>query len=70
MCQRGGMDDDTINQVRQLCTQIGMIMEDASSNAILIGNADAGQLKETVRGLGEAVDACSELVAAAASQLG
>ena len=29
------MDDDTIELVRQLCTRIGMIMEDASSEALV-----------------------------------
>ena len=43
------MDDDQIALVRQLCTQAGMIMEDASAATILVGNLD-------VAGLGSVVD--------------
>ena len=43
------MDDDAIALVRQLCTQAGMIMEDASARAVLVGGLGAGELAEVVR---------------------
>ena len=43
------MDDDAIALVRQLCTQAGMIMEDASARAVLVGGLGAGELAEIVR---------------------
>ena len=44
------MDDDAIALVRQLCTQAGVIMEDASARAVLVGGLGAGELAEVVRG--------------------
>ena len=47
--KRGGhMDEDQIKLVRELCTQAGMIMEDASAAAILVGSLDAAGLTSVI----------------------
>jgi hypothetical protein len=42
--QEKRMDDDAAGLVRQLCTRAGMIMEDASATAILVGGAMPAEL--------------------------
>ncbi len=42
------MDDDTADLVRQLCTRAGMIMEDASTIAILVGGKSPSELRYIV----------------------
>lgn len=42
------MDDDTDNLIAQLCTRIGMIMEDASPMAIGIGAVTAAERRAAV----------------------
>ena len=43
------MDEDQIALARQLCTQAGIIMEDASATAILVGHTDAGELASVIQ---------------------
>ena len=43
------MDDDVIALVRQLCTRAGMIMEDGSASAILVGTLDKEALARVVQ---------------------
>jgi hypothetical protein len=57
------MDDDTIELIRQLCTRIGMIMEDASVSALVSGSGDDPASK--VASLRLAVEQAAALVAAA-----
>ena len=57
------MDDDTIELIQQLCTRVGMIMEDASPVALITEPAD--DLSEKVEALRRATSRASALVAAA-----
>jgi hypothetical protein len=42
------MDDDTIELVAQLCTRIGMTMEDTSADALAIGAMDAAERADAI----------------------
>ena len=42
------MDEDQIRLVRELCTQAGMIMEDTSALAILVGSLDPAGLASVI----------------------
>ncbi len=48
------MDDDTDNLIAQLCTRMGMIMEDASPVAIGIGAMDHAQRRTALTDLSDA----------------
>jgi hypothetical protein len=62
VCQR--MDDDTLDLIRKLCTRAGMIMEDASVDAVTI-SAEARSIDPGLTRLAHATEAISALVAAA-----
>jgi len=59
------MDDDTAELIAQLCTRIGMIMEDVSDMALTLGKADAGHRAKSLRQLERASEQISRLVRAA-----
>jgi hypothetical protein len=57
------MDDDTIELIRQLCTRIGIIMEDASVGALVSRSGD--DLTSKVASLRLDVERMAALVSAA-----
>lgn len=57
------MDDDTHELIAQLCTKVGMIMEDASPVALMAGRGDHAALEVAVA----AIEQAAEKVAALAS---
>jgi hypothetical protein len=59
------MDDDTRDLVNQLCTRIGMIMEDASVLALIISSVDQADRVERLTQLAHASARISALVRAA-----
>jgi hypothetical protein len=59
------MDDDTGDLVRQLSTRAGMIMEDASANAILVGGKTPGELRSIVGGLEIMMNQAGAIISAA-----
>ncbi len=61
------MDAERIELVRQLCTQAGMIMEDASSRALLIEDLSDEGIRGTVTDLMVASARIKALVEAAAA---
>jgi hypothetical protein len=58
--------DDEIDLVRHLCVRAGMIMEDASVEAVL-AHRDTDALRRAVERLGVAAEAISALAHAAAA---
>ncbi len=64
---RGLMDDDARDLVNQLCTRIGMIMEDASELALTIGSVDQSDRPKQLTKLAESSARISALVRAAMS---
>lgn len=58
------MDDDTMNLIRTLCTRVGMLMEDASVEALTIPTEE-GALRDRLLHLADVVHAISALIAAA-----
>ena len=63
------MDDDAIALVRQLCTQAGMIMEDASARDVLIGGLSAEELAEVVQLIRQELLRALAIVDAAAAMM-
>ncbi|MDB5575511.1 MAG: hypothetical protein JWR80_687 [Bradyrhizobium sp.] len=63
------MDEDAIALAWQLCTRAGMIMEDISAEAILVGRLDAGQLDAVVERLRCSLGHARTLADAAAAML-
>jgi hypothetical protein len=61
------MDPDRVELIRQLCTQAGMIMEDASSSALLIADVTDEGIRSTVTDLMVASERIKALVEAAAA---
>jgi hypothetical protein len=61
------MDEDIIALARQLFTRAGMIMEDASAFAIIVGGKDAHELREIAGKLETALAQGATLIAAAKS---
>ena len=59
------MDDDADDLIRKLCTRAGMIMEDASVDALLMPGADPEAIGAKLERLGDAAHAISAIVAAA-----
>lgn len=59
------MDDDVVDLIRTLCTRAGMIMEDASVEALLMPAADPQALSAKLDQLADAAKAISAIVAAA-----
>ncbi len=60
------VDEHAKRTVIQLCTKIGMIMEDASAPAILCAGLDDTELKSVVDDLVASIDEMRTLAAAAA----
>jgi hypothetical protein len=63
--RRCRMDEDTIALARQLFTRAGMIMEDASAFAIVVGGKDVHELHEMAGELEIALAQGATLIAAA-----
>ena len=59
------MDDDTSELIAQLCTRIGMIMEDASVVALTVGGLTVKERDDAIAALEAAAERISALVAAA-----
>ena len=64
------MDEDTRELVRSLCARAAMIMEDASSTAVLSGKIDDASLRLLVAGVAAELEKATSLVAAATTLLG
>ncbi len=62
---REAMDPDTIELIAQLCTQVGMRMEDASSIAVTIGHNTPDQMRKRLDDLACAAEKISRLISAA-----
>lgn len=62
---RETMDPDTIELVAQLCTQVGMLMEDASSDALTIGHETPEEMRRRLDDLASAAQRISNLISAA-----
>jgi len=62
---RPRMDESTSDLVIQLCTRIGMIMEDACETALTMGEADADQRLERIADIEAASDKIGALIRAA-----
>lgn len=62
-----GMNDETLNLIHQLCTRAGMIMEDASVDALIGPEASSRAVSEKMMRLGAAAHAISALIAAASA---
>ena len=58
------MDEDTADLVVQLCTRIGMTMEDASVDALTIGAMDAAERADAIARLEAASCRISRLMGA------
>jgi hypothetical protein len=63
------VDDDTADLVRLLCTRAGMIMEDASSAAILIGGKAPAEMLVMIKELQLQTMRSAALLAAARAML-
>lgn len=59
------MDDDTADLVRLLCTRAGMIMEDASPMAIMVGGKASGELCAIIEKLQAQIRRVNALLTAA-----
>ncbi len=62
---REAMDLDTIELIAQLCTQVGMIMEDASPVAVTIGHKTPEEMRKRLDDLARAAEKISRLISAA-----
>lgn len=62
----GERDEETLALCRALCTRAGMLFEDASARAVLIGEVPEGELASVVRELQGMTDEAASLLAAAA----
>ena len=59
------MDEDTLELIQALCTRAGMIMEDASAEAMATASDDAGTVGKKLTRLAEAAHAIGTIIAAA-----
>ena len=59
------MDDDTKDLIRLLCTRAGMIMEDASTVALVLPISDDAALKGALDSLRRSTSSMSTLIDAA-----
>lgn len=64
------MDDDIADLIRTLCTRSGMIMEDASATAILVGGLTGDQLSRAVKHVQREIAHANAIIAAAAALTG
>jgi len=63
------MDDDTTELIKCLCTQVGMIMEDASVVALTVGGKDPGNSQAAIEELDRAARQITALISAARALL-
>lgn len=63
----GERDEDALALCREMCVRAGMLFEDASGRAVLIGDVSAGELETVVRTLRVMNEQASTLLAAAAT---
>ncbi|MEG3155708.1 hypothetical protein [Sphingomonas sp. RB1R13] len=59
------MDDDTADLIQMLCTRAGMIMEDASAEALVMRAADPQAVSAKLERLAQAAGAIRAIIAAA-----
>lgn len=59
------MDDDTSDLIVQLCTRIGMIMEDVSPVALMIAGMNAAEREAALAELGRVIEQLGPLIDAA-----
>jgi hypothetical protein len=59
------MDEDTFELIQLLCTRAGMIMEDASAEALVANPGKAEEMRAKLRRLADAAQAIGAIVAAA-----
>lgn len=64
------MDEDKFDLVRQLCTRAGMIMEDGSTIAILVGGKTPDELRVIVAELDIMMNQVGALITAAKALIG
>lgn len=64
------MDPDRLALAKALSTQAGMLFEDASAEAILVGNLTAGELGATLDGVRDMHVRAGVFLKAAAALLG
>jgi len=63
------MDQDTADLVAQLCTRVGILMEDTSVVALTLGAVDESELSEMIERLQLAAGKIGHLLAAAQALL-
>jgi hypothetical protein len=59
------MDEDTLELIQRLCTRAGMIMEDASVEALMATPSDVGAMSEKLTRLAEAAHTIGTIIVAA-----
>jgi hypothetical protein len=59
------MDHETADLIQRLCTKAGMIMEDASVDALMLGATDPQTISARLMRIAEAAEDISTIVAAA-----
>lgn len=64
------VDEDKLELIKRLCTEAGMIFEDVSAEAILIGGVSPGKMPGTIAKLRSGAQRASDLLAAAAAVSG
>lgn len=62
---RVGMDDDIVDLIRALCTRVGMIMEDASVDALMMSAGDPETMNAKIKRLADAALEISAIINAA-----
>ena len=62
---REAMNPDTIELIAQLCTQVGMLMEDASPVAVTIGHSAPEEMRMRLDDLACVAEKISRLISAA-----
>ena len=62
---REAMRPDTMELIAQLCTQVGMLMEDASPVAVTIGHSNPEEMRKRLGDLAGAAEKISRLISAA-----
>lgn len=64
-CVWVGMDDEIGDLIRALCTRAGMIMQDASTDALIMSADDPDTINSKLERLADAAHAISDIVDAA-----
>jgi hypothetical protein len=59
------MDEDTLELIQRLCTRAGMILDDASADALTTTSSDACTMSEKLTRLADAAHGVGAIIAAA-----